>query len=353
MPTRPSPLFIAAIDAYVAGAPVRLVTGGWPPMRGRDFAARVSALPGGADHLRVALLHEPRGCEAMSGALLVEPSDDAVHAGLAFMHHSGWSRFCGHAAIGAAAIARRRGLVHLQGGGPLRLQTLAGIVEARAAVPGRVPDETGSAPDVLCCTTPEAFLLAAGVPVTVGSRTISVDLAWCAGLYAFTDAEVAGVPLDIVRRAELGAKARSVRDALSRHVTGMLPEEDASLGAVVFVGADEQGDADLRSVTVYDSGDVDRSPGGGSTAALLAVMDGMGMVAPDRPMVHRGPRGDFRARLLSRAARPVGADALRVEIEADVYFTGEHTFHLEPGDPTVPWPSARVRLRSGRHGPAD
>ena len=183
------------------------------------------------------------------------------------------------------------------------------------------------------------------MPLTLGSRAISADLAWCAGLYAFTDAEVAGVPLDLGRHVELASKASLVRDALSRHVLRLLPQEHAGLEAVVFVAADEQGDADLRSATVYDDGAIDRSPGGGATAALLAVLDGMGMVAPDRPVVHRGPRGDFLARLLSRSPRAGLSDALRVELEAKVYFTGEHTFFLTPGDPTVPWPTARRRTR--------
>ena len=223
---------------------------------------------------------------------------------------------------------------------PLRFETLAGVVEVRQVGPDHGSRGAEAEPATLSCTAPEAFLVQAGVPLTVGSRAVSVDLAWCAGLYAFTDAEVAGVPLDIGRHVELASKARAVRDALSRHVLRTLPDEHAGLEAVVFVAADEQGDADLRSVTVYDDGAVDRSPGGGATAALLAVLDGMGMVAPDRPVMHRGPRGDFRARLRSRAPRPGLSDALRVEIEADVYFTGEHIFFLAPGDPTVPWPSA-------------
>ena len=135
MPTNPSPVTFTAIDVHVAGAPVRLVTSGWPAMRGHDFAERVSSLPAQSDHFRVALLNEPRGCEGMSGALLVEPSAETAHAGLAFMHQSGWGRFCGHAAIGAAAIACRRSLVHVPEDVPLRIETVAGLVEVRRVGP--------------------------------------------------------------------------------------------------------------------------------------------------------------------------------------------------------------------------
>jgi proline racemase len=328
------PHVLRTIDAHVAGAPVRLVVDGWPPMTGRTLKERFMRLQRRCDHLRIALMHEPRGHAAMCGALLLEPSDPSAHAGLGFMHHAGWSGYCGHALIGAAAMALQRGLVHRAPGTPLRIETAAGVADVE--VDGaRVRT-----------SVPSSSLVAPGLALELGSRAISVDLAWCAGLYAFTDAEIAGAPLDLSRSAALAARANDVRAALARTVFPALPEGLRQIEGITFVAADERGEADLRSATVYEDGAVDRSPGGGATAALVCVLDAMGMLPEGRPLLHAGPGGAFAARILDRAEQPgVDHPVLRIELEADVYVTGEHTFLLDPADPSVPRPPAARRAR--------
>lgn len=342
MPDAHTPRVLKTVDAHVAGAPVRLVVEGWPPMSGRTFAERLARVRRRHDSLRVALMHEPRGHAAMNGAMLLEPSDPSAHAALAFMHHDGWSAYCGHALMGAAAIALERGLVHRAPGTPLRIETAAGTLEVEIDTPGRR----------VRASAPPAALVNAGTPLALGSRSIAVDLAWCAGLYAFTDAEIAGVPLDLSRSAQLAERAREVRAAISRVVRSRLPAEIREIEGVTFVAADERGEADLRSATVYGDGVVDRSPGGGATAAVVCVLDAMGMMPEDRALVHAGPGGTFHARIVSRAAEGVVGPVLQVELESEVYLIGEHTFLLEPGDPSVPRPpvarSDSPRQRSPR-----
>lgn len=327
---------LTTIDAHVAGAAVRLVVDGWPAMTGRSFAERASRVRRRHDHLRVALMHEPRGHAAMSGAMLLEPSAPGAHAGLIFMNHAGWSGYCGHALMGAAAIALERGLIHRPGDTVLRIETAAGLVEVTAA--GRR----------VRATAPAAGLVGPGVTLPLGGRTISVDLAWCAGLYVFTDAELAGVPLDLTRPAQLAERATEVRTLIEHRVLGGLPESLRRVEGITFVAPDERGEADLRSATVYDDGVVDRSPGGGATAALACVLDGMGMLPADRPLLHAGPRGTFSARVLSRTEREDTPAALLVEIESDVHVTGEHTFLLAADDPSIPWPATPSRASRAR-----
>ena len=60
------------------------------------------------DHLRRALMLEPRGHADMYGALLTEPVTDGAHAGVLFMHNEGWSTMCGHGIIAVTTIAIER-----------------------------------------------------------------------------------------------------------------------------------------------------------------------------------------------------------------------------------------------------
>ena len=98
------------------------------------------------DHLRKALILEPRGHTDMYGALLTEPVTRDANAGVLFMHNEGWSTMCGHGIIAVTTIAIERSLIWpgsgtKQGNGTpsgkptsvdVRYDTPAGPVQARA-----------------------------------------------------------------------------------------------------------------------------------------------------------------------------------------------------------------------------
>ena len=59
------------------------------------------------DHLRTALMLEPRGHADMYGALLTEPERSDSDAGVLFMHNEGYSTMCGHGIIAVVTMAHR------------------------------------------------------------------------------------------------------------------------------------------------------------------------------------------------------------------------------------------------------
>src|SRR5690349_13567716 len=63
------------------------------------------------DHLRKALILEPRGHTDMYGALLTEPTTSDANAGILFMHNEGWSTMCGHGIIAVTTLAIERSLI--------------------------------------------------------------------------------------------------------------------------------------------------------------------------------------------------------------------------------------------------
>jgi trans-L-3-hydroxyproline dehydratase len=78
---------------------------------------------------------------------------------------------------------------------------------------------------------------------------------------------------------------------------------------------------------------VGRSPGGTATAALMAVLDAMGLLADERPFVHEGLVDTrFSGRIAGRTQ--VGElTGILAEIEGSAWITGEHTFVSTPDDP--------------------
>src|SRR5829696_975954 len=106
-------LRIQTIDAHTAGEPLRLIVAGFPPVEGSTVFEQREFVRTNYDHLRRALMLEPRGHADMYGALLTPPERTDSHAGVLFMHNEGFSTMCGHGVIAVTTIAIERNLIVL------------------------------------------------------------------------------------------------------------------------------------------------------------------------------------------------------------------------------------------------
>ncbi len=65
-------IVITTIDAHTEGEPLRIVTGGWPEPVGTTILERREYARKHFDHLRQALMWEPRGHYNMYGSIATE-----------------------------------------------------------------------------------------------------------------------------------------------------------------------------------------------------------------------------------------------------------------------------------------
>jgi len=344
-------LRLKTIDAHAAGEPLRLIVDGFPAPRGRTMLEKREWVLKHADHLRRALMLEPRGHADMYGALFTEPVSPGSHAGVLFMHNEGYSTMCGHGVVAVTTIALERGLLMPGGdGAAVVYDSPAGTIRARARLrssgsgglvgsgkegaAGSDISEQLRVESVAFVNVP-SFVLHAGLPVMLGSRQIRADVAFGGEFYAIVDAESACVPVNGASIDDLrkigSAIAAAIDDGLS--VRHPLDPSLSGVAGTVFTSPPQAPGADLRSTTVYASGSVDRSPGGTAMAAVMAVLDAMGMLTQDGRLRLESLTGQiFEGRLAGRTQ--VGAaDAVVAEISGAAYITGEHTFTLADGDP--------------------
>ena len=76
-----------------------------------------------------------------------------------------------------------------------------------------------------------------------------------------------------------------------------------------------------------------RSPSGTGTAAVMAVLDAMGLLPDRETFVHEGLLGSlFRARI-ARRTQVGDLPAIVPEIEGTAWITGDHTFMVDDDDP--------------------
>jgi trans-L-3-hydroxyproline dehydratase len=335
---------LKTIDAHAAGEPLRLIVDGFPSPRGKTMLAKREWVRRHADDLRRALMLEPRGHADMYGAILTEPVAPGSHAGVLFMHNEGYSTMCGHGIIAVTTIALERGLLMPGGNGATVVYDApAGTIRARATIrPGRTAGagESGGSDgsvrvESVAFTNVPSFVLHGGLIVKLPSRTIRADVAFGGAFYAIVDSEAVGLPIDAAHLPELRRAGMEIKHAIEAAQTIVHPLDPGLNGiyGTIFTGPPNGEGADLRNVTIFADAEVDRSPCGTGTAAVMAVVDAMGLLGADRPFVHESLIGTrFNGRVASRT-RVADLDALVPEIEGSAWITGEHTFLVDEDDP--------------------
>jgi trans-L-3-hydroxyproline dehydratase len=286
-----------------------------------------------ADHLRRALMLEPRGHADMYGALLTEPEHPGSDAGVLFMHNEGYSTMCGHGIIAVVTIALERGLIVPRGGADtIVLDSPAGPIHATAALERR---QSGTRVASVRFRNVPSFVLHAGVPVRLGQRDLRADVAFGGAFYAIVDSEAAGIPVDPGRLADLRSAGMTIARSVEKIVQVAHPDEPQLHGiyGTIFTAPPTGADADLRNVTIFADAEVDRSPCGTGTAAVMAVLSAMGLLGPEQTFTHESLIGTkFRGRVVGEAMLGE-VPAIVPEIEGNAHITGEHAFLIDGSDP--------------------
>ncbi len=329
-----------SVDAHTAGEPLRLIVVGLPEAAGATMLDKRAWLRRHADRLRRAVMLEPRGHADMYGAVLTPPVRPDSDAGVLFMHNEGYSTMCGHGVIAIATIVFERGLLATREPNVLVLDTPAGQVRARALVTQR--EGQGARVRSVAFENVPSFVMHAGLPVRAANRDIRVDVAFGGAFYAIVDAEAVGLPITTARLPDLRRVGMEIKHRVEAAGPIVHPSDPGLKGVygTIFTGPARSEAADLRNVTIFADAEVDRSPCGTGTCAVMAVLDGMSLLPHDRPFVHEGiVDTTFRGRVLSRTTVG-GVPAIVPELEGTAWITGEHHFVVDDEDPL--WDGFRV-----------
>jgi trans-L-3-hydroxyproline dehydratase len=321
---------ITTIDAHTEGEPFRVVTGGYPEIPGDTILARRRYARDQLDHLRTALMWEPRGHADMYGCLVTPPVSRDADIGVLFMHNEGYSTMCGHGIIGITTVALETGLLPVKGPETtVRIDTPAGLVTAHAEVDGprvrRVRFHNVA-----------SFVLDLDQEVYVpGLGTVRYDLAFGGAFYAYVRAEDVGLtctPDDYRAQIE---RATAIKRAImaGREIPHPFEEDLGFLYGVVFVGPAESPGAHSRNVCVFAGGEVDRCPTGTSVSARLALHHARGEIGAGETIAIESLIGSrFEGRVVETTTFGPHA-AVIPEVAGAAHITGRHEFFIDPEDP--------------------
>jgi trans-L-3-hydroxyproline dehydratase len=322
---------LRTIDAHVGGQPLRLITEGAPRLVGRTMAQKRESLRRASDPPWRTVVREPRGHGDMCAALLTEPVSPGARAGVLFMYGDTYVPVSGHGLMAVATIALERGLIVTEADA-LTFDTEAGAVGVQARVQAH---GTRRRIDSVALTLVPSFVASPGHGVRLGTRELRVDVAFGGLFYALVDTEAIGIPLDIVRLPELRRLAVEIRTSVNAAGRIEHPVDRALSGVagVIFTGPPRDPEAHLRNVTIVGAGAVNRSPSGTGTAAVMAVLDAMGLLPEREVFVHESVIGTLYRGRIARRTQVGDAPAIVPQIEGAAWITGEHTFIVDEDDP--------------------
>ena len=310
--------YLAAVDSHTEGMPTRVVTGGVGTIPGATMLERKLHFEREMDDLRLLLMREPRGHSAMSGAILQPPTRDDADWGVLFIEVSGLLPMCGHGTIGVATVLVETGMVEVREPETVvRLDTPAGLVEARVAVDG------GRARSVTLRNVP-SFLLERDRRV----GDVVCDIAFGGNFYALVPAVDAGVEVDPARADELIARGLELMEAVNAGGAPVHPEDPRISGCRHVVFHDGG-----RNATAIHPGWLDRSPCGTGTSARMAALHARGELAIGEAFVNESVIGTrFTGRLVEET-RVGDLHAVIPEISGRAWVTGMGQYLLDAEDP--------------------
>jgi proline racemase len=304
------PVAIRAVDSHTEGEPTRVVVEGWPTLTGRTMAERRDALVQQHDQLRSAVVCEPRGHDAMVGALLTPPEHPDSAAGVIFFNNVGCLGMCGHGTIGVVRTLHWLGRL---GTGQVRLDTPAGTVEARLDPDGLV---------TITNVPSRVHALDQSVDVP-GLGRVTGDIAYGGNWFFIIHTDE---PLTLARVGELTQRTEAIMASLAaRGITGA---GGARIDHVELSGPAERPDADSRNFVLCPGGAYDRSPCGTGTSARMAVLQARGLLQPGERWRQESITGSLFTGWLEECD-----GALIPHIQGRAWVTGEVTLAFSPDDP--------------------
>lgn len=321
---------VSAIDTHTGGEPARIVLGGLPPILGDDMAAKKAYFTANLDHWRTLLMQEPRGHKDMFGVILTTPTTAESNYGALFIDSTGAIDMCGHGLMALATALIEVGMVKANAPETiLRFNTPAGLVETRAHVQGeRVSSVTvKNVPSFVAIRDFGVRLPDLGMVV--------VDVVFAGNFFAMVPGSALGVQVTTGNISRLVSLGMAVKEAVNTSLHISHPEW-AHINQVELTKIYDTPDSmksTTRSVVIFGKGQLDRSPCGTGTAAMMTLAHAKGELALGEEHISENLLGScFRGHLL-RELQIGDRRAVLPIVSGEAYLTGIPQFLLDPRDP--------------------
>ena len=320
---------LQVVDAHTVGEFCRMVIGGFPEPEGKTMIEKKKWMEENYDHVRTALMFEPRGHHDMFGGFFCEPINKEAQFGVLFMDTGGYLNMCGHCTIGAVTVAVEAGLVEShEGENEVVLEAPAGLIRTKAMV------KDGKVESVTLTNVP-AFVYLENQKVVVDGKEITFTISFGGSFFALVDTTQLDIgeinAKTVPAYTELGMKMMEI---INKEIPVKHPLLDiTTVDLVEFYGPTPNPDkADLRNVVIFGEAQADRSPCGTGTSAKLATLYKWGEIGVGEKFRYESFMGSLFIGEIKELAKVGEYDAVVPMVTGSCYLTGVGTYLIDPTD---------------------
>ncbi len=308
-----SPLELKLIDSHTGGEPTRTIISGAPDLGMGQMSERLLVLQTEHDHIRRAIMNEPRGSDVIVGALLQEPVNPDNAAGVIFFNNVGYLGMCGHGTIGVAVTLYHLGKIGL---GEHVLETPVGEVTINMLTPSCVQIENVA-----------SYRYAQDISIDIPEfGKVTGDIAWGGNWFYLVKSPQQSIELDNVEH--LIHFSWQVRQALEAN--GITGKNGALIDHVELFGAPANStEADSKNFVLCPGKAYDRSPCGTGTSAKMACLYADGKLQPNQIWLQQSIIGSIfqgQISLVNEQLIPQITGEAFVNQEISVIFNSEDPF---------------------------
>ena len=320
---------LQVVDAHTVGEFCRMVIGGFPEPEGNTMIEKKKWMEENYDHVRTALMFEPRGHHDMFGAFICEPVNKEAQFGVLFMDTGGYLNMCGHCTIGAVTVAIEAGLVEShEGENEVVMEAPAGLIRTKAIVKDRKVES-------VTLTNVPAFVYLENQKVVVDGKEITFTISFGGSFFALVDTTQLDIgeinAKTVPAYTELGMKMMEI---INKEIPVKHPLLDiTTVDLVEFYGPTPNKDsADLRNVVIFGEAQADRSPCGTGTSAKLATLYKWGEIGVGEKFRYESFMGSLFIGEIKELAKVGEYDAVVPMVTGSCYLTGVGTYLIDPTD---------------------
>jgi len=327
-------LQIKTIDMHTGGEPLRVIVHGFPKLQGNSVLEYRRYCKENFDHLRTALMFEPRGHADMYGCILVPPNDDEGDFGILFLHNEGYSTMCGHAIIAISTLAIEMKWIHVhEGENELKIDAPCGRIHSYTHV------RNGKVTGVHFHCVP-SFVVGLDKAVEIdGLETVTYDLAYGGAFYAYVDMSKNNFDFDLSQDSyrKLITTGMDIKQAVMNSNKEILHpfEEDLSFlyGTIFIDNRKQPSGSDSRNVCIFAEGEVDRCPTGSGVSGRMAIHKARKEIDFGETMTIESITGSIFKGSVVKEEDYGPFKAVIPQVEGTAHITGMQTFVIDPNDP--------------------
>ncbi len=315
---------------HTGGEPLRIVMEGYPDIKASSLLEYRRILKEKYDHLRTAIMHEPRGHADMYGCLLLSPFNPEADFSVIFMHNEGYSTMCGHAIIALTTLAVKMKWVEvINEVAKLTIEAPCGLIHAKGSI---INNEIHAS---FHCVP--SFVIGLNYSVDVPkSGKVVYDLAYGGAFYAYVNSDQLGLELTTSNYKRIIETGMAIKYAVMKSNNSMQHPFEPDFGflyGIIFIGGPVSKGIDSRNVCVFADGEVDRSPTGSGVAGRMAIHYKRKELTLNQKMTIESITGAVFVGSVVSTLEYGSREAVIPCVEGMAYITGQHEFILNPEDP--------------------